>query len=82
MACGTPTITSNTMSLPEVVGDGALMIDPDRPEEMTYALHGILSDRDVAQTLAARGRERCTAFSWHTAATQFRALLHEVVNKD
>ncbi len=82
MACGVPTITSNVSSLPEVVGNGALIIDPDRPEEITYALHGILSDRDFAQTLAARGRARCAVFSWHTAARQFRALLNEVVNKD
>ncbi len=76
MACGTPTITSNTSSLPEVVADGALMIDPDRPEEIVYALHSILSDTSLANRLSDHGIARTMTFSWQHAAQTFCNVLH------
>ncbi len=71
MACGTPTITSNTTSLPEIVADGALMIDPDRPEEIVYALRAVLSDPLLAARLSERGMARTAVFSWRRTAQLF-----------
>ncbi len=75
MACGTPVITSNTSSLPEIVGSGAVMIDPDRPEEITHALHHVLSDRSFSQKLHELGLVQTTQLSWHRAAQKFREVL-------
>lgn len=78
MACGVPVVTSNATSLPEVVGDGALMIDPDRPEELMHALHAVLSDRDLAAELVRRGLRRAMAFSWEESARRFGDVLAAV----
>ncbi len=55
MACGTPVIVSNVSSLPEVVGDAALLVNPQNDEEMTVALWRLLTDQTVAGR-AARQR--------------------------
>ena len=55
MACGTPTIVSNVSSLPEVVGDAALLVDPQHDEEITVALWRVLTDADVARFTAREG---------------------------
>jgi len=70
MACGTPTIVSNTTSLPEVVGEAALLVDPERPEEMAEAIARVLADRALAAELSRRGLEQSGRFSWERAAAQ------------
>ncbi len=74
MACGTPVIVSNVSSLPEVVGDAALLIDPEHDEEITVALWRILSDDGLFESLRAKGLQRAAAFSWHRAAEQTMAV--------
>lgn len=72
MACGTPVITSNNSALPEIVGNAALMIDPDRPEEITQAMHALLADTNLRKTITTRGLARATQFaSWDVAAQHF-----------
>jgi glycosyltransferase involved in cell wall biosynthesis len=68
MACGTPTIVSNSSSLPEVVGDAALLVDPNDPEEIAVALHRLLTDDQLHAELRAKGFQRAQCFSWETAA--------------
>ena len=68
MACGTPTIVSNSSSLPEVVGDAALLVNPNDPEEIAVALHRLLSDDDLHAELREKGFQRANCFSWETAA--------------
>ena len=58
MASGTPTITSNCSSIPEVVGDSALLIDPYRPYEIAIALRLLLSDEKIYNHYSKRGKER------------------------
>ena len=64
MACGTPVITSNLSSLPEVAGDAAILIDPYRVEEITDAMQAIANDLGLRSHLSQLGLERATQFSW------------------
>lgn len=64
MLRGVPVACSNTSSLPEVVGDAALLFDPENQEEVTAAIRRLLEDRALAERLVARGRERAAEFTW------------------
>ena len=64
MACGTPVITSNLSSLPEVAGDAAILIDPYRVEEITDAMQAIANDTGLRSHLSQLGLQRATQFSW------------------
>jgi len=68
MACGTPTIVSNISSLPEVVGDAALLVDPRDVEEMAVAMQRLLRDDDLHAELREKGLQRARVFSWERAA--------------
>ncbi len=68
MQCGTPVIVGHTSSLPEVVGDAALFIDPHSPDEMRTAMERLLASQSLRQELAQRSIEQASRFSWaHTA---------------
>lgn len=69
MACGTPTISSNRSSLPEVVGDGGILIDPD-PPAITEALVRVLNDPDLQADLRRRGIAQAATLSWQQTANQ------------
>ncbi|MBN1565527.1 MAG: glycosyltransferase family 4 protein, partial [Anaerolineae bacterium] len=64
MACGTPPIVSNRSSLPEVVGDAGLLIDPDQPSELAEALRRVLQDSDLHAQLRAQSLLRAATFTW------------------
>lgn len=68
MACGVPTITSDRSSLPEIVGEAGIMVDPEQPAELAAAIDRIVSDDGLASALAAAGPERVGRFSWPNAA--------------
>jgi glycosyltransferase involved in cell wall biosynthesis len=70
MACGVPVITSNTTSIPEVVGDAALLIDPANGEELKSALAKLLDDKGLRDALANRGLEQAKKFSWKKMAEE------------
>jgi glycosyltransferase involved in cell wall biosynthesis len=70
MACGCPVITSNRTAMPEVVGDAAILIDPENPEELADAIARMLSDRELAAEMSAKGFERAAQFSWEKCARQ------------
>jgi glycosyltransferase involved in cell wall biosynthesis len=78
MACGTPVITSDRASLPEVAGDAALLVDPTRPEALAAAMASILSDSDLRQVLRAKGLARAQAFTWDAVAQQTIAIYRAV----
>ena len=64
MQCGVPVITSNNSSLPEICADSALLIDPDKPEEIFEAMWQILSDKILREKLTQSGLEKAREFSW------------------
>ena len=70
MQCGTPVITSNVSSLPEVVGDAGLMIDPQDDEAIINAYESIYFDKTLKKDLSARGLERAKLFSWKKCTDQ------------
>ncbi|MBN1310614.1 MAG: glycosyltransferase family 4 protein [Anaerolineae bacterium] len=74
MACGVPVVTSNTSSLPEVVGDAALCIDPYNVDELAEALRTTLSDETIRQVLITKGYTRIRQFTWQATARQLRKL--------
>jgi glycosyltransferase involved in cell wall biosynthesis len=68
MAAGTPLVTSNAACLPEVVGDGGLLVDPDDAAGLRDALEAVLGDADMRARLSAAGRRRAAAFTWERCA--------------
>jgi glycosyltransferase involved in cell wall biosynthesis len=64
MACGTPVITSNLSSLPEIALDAAILINPYKTTEITAAMGQILNDSKIKEQLSQRGLERAKQFSW------------------
>jgi glycosyltransferase involved in cell wall biosynthesis len=74
MALGCPIAAANTASIPEVVGDAALLFDPRQPDSIAAACSQLLADEALGQTLIARGRERATRFSWERVAAETLAV--------
>jgi len=68
MACGTPVITSNTTSLPEVVGGAAITVDPLDVEGLADAMYSVLSSGSLREWLSQAGRERARQFTWERTA--------------
>jgi glycosyltransferase involved in cell wall biosynthesis len=75
MACGCPVITSSAPACPEVVGDAALIVDPDDVAGLAAAMLRLVREPELAGELAARGVARAADFSWHEGA---RRLLTEL----
>ena len=68
MACGTPVITSNRSSLPEVAGGAALLIDPTRPDELAAAMSALMSSGALHEELRWKGLARAKEFTWEAVA--------------
>ncbi|MCL5074914.1 MAG: glycosyltransferase family 4 protein [Chloroflexi bacterium] len=68
MACGTPVVCSNTSSLPEVVGEAALTVDPHDVASLARAMDQVFTDSDLRRRLAGQGRERAKMFTWQKTA--------------
>jgi glycosyltransferase involved in cell wall biosynthesis len=74
MACGTPVLTSNCSSLPEVAGDAAVLADPYSLDSLFESLRRILADPGLREHLRAAGLRRAAQFSWAKAAAETRRL--------
>jgi glycosyltransferase involved in cell wall biosynthesis len=70
MACGLPVIVSNVSSLPEVVGDAGLLIDPHDIDELTVAMWRVLNDQELRQEMVEKGLRQAARFSWERAARE------------
>ncbi len=68
MACGCPVIAANSSSLPEVVGDAGVLVDPLNVPALSAAIEQVLTDPDLARGLRARGLARAATFSWRQSA--------------
>jgi len=78
MAAGAPVITSNVSSLPEVVGDAALLIDPMDAGAIADAMARVLGDEALRAELVRRGHERVKAFSWDRSVARVREVYREL----
>lgn len=68
MACGTPVISSNNSSIPEVVGDAGIMVDPENHQELAHQMSLVLSDENLQKKMIKKGKKQADLFSWKTAA--------------
>lgn len=82
MQCGTPVITSNISSLPEIVGDGGIMVDPLDIVGLAEKITLIISDENLRQENIQYNLSQCQRFSWEKCAEQTYALYEEVCNGD
>jgi len=79
MACGTPVLTSNVSSLPEVAGEAALLVDPRQTAEIAKGLTQLISDASLRQQLVERGFRQIEHFSWDKAAGQVLEILENSI---
>lgn len=82
MACGTPVIASRSSSIPEVVGDAAILVDPIDVDSIAAGIERALCDPAMAATLRSHGVARARAFSWERAARETLELYQRVLNND
>jgi glycosyltransferase involved in cell wall biosynthesis len=68
MACGTPVVTSNVSSLPEVAGDAAVLFDPSDSRSLASALQEVLGSSQLRKSMSERGRQRAQLFTWERTA--------------
>ena len=78
MAAGTPVVTSDRSSLPEVAGDAALLVDPESEDAIARGIERVLTDAEVRERLHQRGLERARSFSWDRTARETAEALHAV----
>lgn len=77
-ACGTPVLTSNVSSLPEVAGEAALLVSPVEIDALVSALARLIEDSPLRQLLIERGLARAREFTWDGAARQLQSLYHHL----
>lgn len=78
MACGTPVITSNTSSLPEVVGDAALLVDPHDTEALAAAMTRLLADEALREELRQKGYQQAAHYTWANAARKMLTVYNKL----
>lgn len=79
MACGTPVMSSHAASLPEVVGDAALIVDPYDTNAMAETMYQILSNPSLQEELRHKGIERAQTFTWQRAARETVAVYQKAL---
>lgn len=79
MACGTPVIGSNVSSLPEVIGDAGVQVDPRNVPALAEAMLRLAADGELRQQLSRRGLERAASFTWREAASKTVDVYRQVI---
>lgn len=74
MACGTPVVTSNITSLPEVVADSAITIDPHDVDAFVDAMYNVLTDEKLREAMISKGLKRAQLFNWERSAEEMRRV--------
>jgi len=78
MAHGTPVVTSNVSSLPEVVGNAAVLVNPENVFEIMRALHRVLMDQSLRERMKERGYKQATRFSWDASVRRVLDVYRQV----
>jgi glycosyltransferase involved in cell wall biosynthesis len=81
MASGTPVVTSNVSSLPEVVDEAAVMVNPENVFDIARGIREVLLDDALRQKLVKKGREQAARFSWERTAREVLDIYREVVKR-
>jgi glycosyltransferase involved in cell wall biosynthesis len=79
MAHGTPVVTSNTSALPEVVGNAAMLVNPENVFEISRALQRVLTDQSLRDRMKTAGIEQVRRFSWEASVRRMVEVYTEVV---
>jgi len=79
MACGVPVLSSNTSSLPEIVEDAAVQVDPYDVDHIAEGLRSLIEDKDIHLNCAKKGLERAKSFSWENTARQTIKIYKELL---
>jgi len=79
MACGTPVITSNATSLPEVAGDAALFFSPHNQAELEEVMKKVIENKILRNQLSHRGIARANSFSWEISARETLSVYEQVL---
>ena len=79
MAVGTPVVASNVSSIPEVVGDAALLVDPRDEEMIAKGILRLLNERGLKQDLIEKGKKRAKIFSWRKTAELTLEVYNQVL---
>ncbi|MBI5555107.1 MAG: glycosyltransferase family 4 protein [Elusimicrobia bacterium] len=79
MACGTPVITSNVYSMPEVAGEAAILVNPESTDEISAAINRLLQDEPFRKSLIEKGLRRVREFTWEKTAQSTLAVYKEVM---
>lgn len=82
MACGTPVITSNVSSMPEVVGDSGLLVDPNSPDAIADAVLRLYKDRIFYADLVDKGFTRVKPFTWQNTAEQVARIYEKLLQPE
>lgn len=82
MAHGTPVVTSNVSSLPEVVGNAAVLVNPENVFEIMRALHRVLTDRALRDRMKERGYKQAAKFSWEISVRRVLEVYRQVAGGD
>lgn len=80
MACGTPVVTSNVSSLPEVVGDAALQVNPENVFDIARGIREVLLDEELRAELIRKGFQQIRKFSWERTAREVLEVYREILN--
>src|SRR5271167_1316996 len=80
MAHGTPVVTSNVSSLPEVVGNAAVLVHPENVFEIMRALHRVLMDQPLREKMKERSYQQVTKFSWEKSVRRIMEVYREVLS--
>jgi glycosyltransferase involved in cell wall biosynthesis len=80
MASGTPVVTSNLSSLPEVAGDAAVLVDPYDPRAIADGIHRVLTDEDLRRSLRQKGLARAQQFSWEKSVRRVLEIYAEAAS--
>ncbi len=78
MACGCPVVTANTSSLPEVVGEVGIMVNPYDTDSLAQAMRQVLTDDKLRDDMVRKGLEQAKKFSWEKAATETLEVYNKV----
>ncbi|MEA3442838.1 MAG: glycosyltransferase family 1 protein [Chloroflexota bacterium] len=78
MACGTPVVASNISSLPEIVGDAGILVDPNNTEQIAEAILKVIKDSELRTNLSQKAIKRAALFSWDKTAKQTLEVLKAV----
>jgi glycosyltransferase involved in cell wall biosynthesis len=78
MSCGTPVITSDVASIPEVAGDAAILVNPLKEEEIRCALERLIGDSDLRAELRKKGIDRASKYNWTDVASKVSEVVHSL----